>query len=452
MKKEENAGKNMTAGTPWKLILSFALPLMLGNIFQQLYTVTDTAIVGRAIGVDALAALGTVDFFTWMSIGIVQGITQGFSIRISQKFGEEDHKGVKKTAGQSMALCILLTILFLILLQLSIQPVFLILRIPEQIRPMAECYLRIIFAGIPATMAYNLFSAMLRALGDSKTPLVAMVFASAGNIILDIVFVVGLKTGVGGAAAATVLAQLFAGVFCFLKMLRIPMLRAGKKDYVLTKDEASILFQLALPMAFQNIVISVGGMIVQSVVNRYGVAFIAGYTATNKLYGLLEIAAISYGYAMVTYAGQNLGAGNYKRIKEGFWAGIWISMVTSAMITSIMFLGGRQILSLFLDPSSGDAAEAMRIAFRYLKIMSIFLPVLYVLHIVRSTLQGMGNTVVPMLSGVGEFCMRTFAAIVYPLLFQANGILFAEVSAWMGADVVLVSGYIREMKRNRHKL
>ena len=202
-------------------------------------------------------------------------------------------------------------------------------------------------------------------------------------------------------------------------------------------------------MAFQNTVISVGGMIVQTVVNGFGVIFIAGFTATNKLYGLLETAATSYGYAMVTYAGQNLGAGKTKRISRGFRAGIWIAMATSVVITLMMILFGRQILGCFISAEGTQGVQALDIAYRYLFIMAVFLPVLYLLHVTRSCIQGLGNTVLPMVSGIAEFVMRTGAAFALPMLFGEDGILFAEVLAWAGADLILIPSYFYVMGRVR---
>ena len=200
-------------------------------------------------------------------------------------------------------------------------------------------------------------------------------------------------------------------------------------------------------MAFQNLVIAIGGMIVQTVVNSFGVAFIAGYTATCKLYGILEVAATSYGFAMVTYTGQNLGAGKTDRIKEGTRIGVLIGVLTSFVITGLMFLLGRNILGLFISADASQGSQAAVVAWRFLRIMSSFLWVLYILHIVRSVIQGMGNTVIPLVSGIFEFIMRTGATLILPVLFGENGILFAEVLAWMGADLVLIPGYFYMRKK-----
>ena len=440
MKMEKSGVISMTQGNPLRLIVSFALPLMAGNIFQQLYTVADTAIVGRAIGVEALAALGAVDWLNWMVLGVIQGITQGFSILIAQKYGSKEMEQMRKVVGNSCTFSALCAVVLCAAAQLAVNPAVALLKAPEQITPLACAYLRVIFWGIPIMMIYNMAASILRALGDSKTPLYAMLAASATNIALDLLFVIGFNWGVRGAAAATVLAQVLASAYCIAAIRKIQVLRMDRSHFKPERPVGQKLFILAAPMAFQNGIIAVGGMVVQSVVNGFGVAFIAGFTATNKLYGVLEVAATSYGYAMVTYTGQNVGAGDKKRVSDGLRAGLLIGMLTSLVITVVMLLFGRNILSCFISSGEEAGGETLEIAFRYLKIMSICLPVLYVLHIVRSTIQGMGNTVIPLISGISELVMRTGAALLLPAIFGQNGILFAEITAWAGADMILVPG------------
>lgn len=438
---------NMTKGKPLKLILLFALPLMMGNIFQQLYTVIDTAIVGKALGVSALAALGVVDWLNWMMLGIVQGITQGFSILISQKFGLGDHKQMRKIIGNSCLMALVLSIIICLLAEITIKPSVYLLRCPEEIMHYAVNYLKVMFMGIPVMMAYNLASAILRALGDSKTPLYAMIFASIINIILDLLFVLVFKWGVEGAAFATIIAQILSSIYCLWIINKIDLLKLTKEDYTVDFNYIKHLSKLSAPMAFQNIIISIGGMIVQVVVNGFGVAFIAGFTATTKLYGVLEVAATSYGYAMVTYIGQNIGAGEKERVVKGVKAGLLIGIITSLVISIFMITCGNLILSCFISTNETNGPEALEIAYNYLKIMSTFLPVLYILHIIRSSIQGMGNTIVPMLSGIFELIMRTLSSLILPIILGESGIMLAEISAWIGADLILIPGYLKEKKK-----
>lgn len=444
--------KVMTAGKPWKLILGLALPLMFGNIFQQLYTVMDTLIVGRALGVNALAALGASDWLNWMILGLVTGMTQGFSILIAQKFGAGKTEELKQAVGASITLSAISAVVITLLSQVLLMPLLQLLDTPANILPMSLTYLRILFAGVPIVMVYNLLASLLRALGDGRTPLHAMVVASILNILLDILFVAGFHTGVGGAAAATLIAQAAAALYCLRMILRMEILRIRRTHLLPARRLIRQLFSLGTPMAAQNTVIAIGGLVIQAIVNGFGVIFIAGYTATNKLYGILEIAATSYGYAMVTYVGQNLGAGHYQRIRQGVRHAIGIAIATSVLIALTMLLTGRFMVGSFITGTPGEVLAATDIAYHYLAIMSIFLPILYLLHLYRSSLQGMGDTVLPMASGIAEFVMRTGAALTLPQLLGQEGIFYAEILAWLGADLILISAYYVRMHKLPHTL
>ncbi len=433
--------KNMTEGKPFALILTFALPLMAGNVFQQLYTVVDTMVVGKHLGVSALAALGAADWMNWMMLGIVQGFTQGFGILMAQEFGAGQYERLKKVIGGSAVLALLSALLLVALGQLSITPVLGLLQTPGDILGDTSLYLRIMFAGIPIMMAYNLFACILRSLGDGRTPLHAMVVASLTNIALDLLFVMVFQWGIPGAAVATLIAQLVSSLYCLRHILRLELFKLCFGDFRLGKALCGKLLLLGFPMAFQNCIIAVGGMIVQFVVNGFGVIFIAGYTATNKLYGMLEIAATSYGYAMITYVGQNLGAGKSSRIRQGMRSAVAIAIATSVAIALVMLVFGKPILGCFISGTPEEAAVAMDAAYAYLAILSLCLPILYILHVTRSAIQGMGNTLLPMASGIAEFVMRTAIALLLPLVIQETGIYIAEVAAWAGADLVLVISY-----------
>ena len=435
----------MTQGSPVRLIMLVALPLMLGNVCQQLYTVVDAAVVGRGIGMDALAALGSSDWLHWMWLSIVQGLAQGFAIPIAQAFGAKDYAALRRCVGGATSLSALLAALLTAAALFAIRPVLAMLGTPAEIMPTGAAYLTVLFAGLPIVMAYNLMAGILRGFGDARSPLMAMVLSSAVNIVLDILFVMKLSLGVTGAAAATVIAQGCSAAFCLLRLRGLSFLRLERADFRLTRPQAASLLKLGVPVSLQNALISIGGMIVQTVVNPMGVAFIAGYTATNKLYGLLELAAVSYGYAMSTYAGQNLGARKPERIRRGVRAGLVTGALTAAGIALLMFALGRRILGLFIDPSA--PGEAMRVACEYLYTMSALLPILYVLYVIRSTLQGMGDTFTPMLSGMAEFVMRTGSALLLPRWIGYRGVFVAEVLAWTGADVILIAGYLRARRK-----
>lgn len=437
--------KDMTKGHPGRLLLQFALPLMLGNIFQQTYTMVDTAVVGQLVGVHALAALGSVDWFNWMSLGICSGLSQGFSIMIAQQFGAKEYEKMKKTVGVSLILAVLSAIVVTVVFLLSAAPVLRLMGTREEILGDALLYVSIMFSGILIVMIYNWMSSVLRAIGDSTTPLIAMGVASSSNVVLDLLFVAVFHWGIAGAAAATLIAQGISCVYCFLRMRKVSLLRLCRDDFSVKPEHAKELFCLGMPMAVQNMIISIGGMILQSIVNGFGVVFVAGFTATNKLYGLLEIAAVSMGFAVSTYAGQNLGAGEHERIKIGVRKGAAMAAVISVVISMVMLLLGRKITGLFVDHSSPDAGEVLNYAYHYLVVLSLFLVILYCLHIYRSALQGMGNTIIPLISGFVELTMRLLTAVFLPRFVGEYGIYFAEVAAWTGAAVLLVIAYQKQI-------
>ncbi len=445
--------KNMTEGRPSTLIFSFALPLMVGNIFQQLYTVVDTMVVGKALGVGALAALGAADWLNWMMLGIIQGFTQGFGILMAQEFGAGRHNSLRKIVGNSAVLSLLSSVALLGTGQMLARPVLFFLQTPPEILHNTLLYLRIMYLGVPVVMAYNLLASILRALGDGRTPLHAMVVASLTNIVLDLLFVLVFRLGIAGAAAATLIAQLVSSLFCLYHIRKIEILKLAASDFSLREKRLPLrLLMLGFPMAFQNAVISIGGMIVQFVVNGFGVVFIAGFTATNKLYGVLEVAATSYGYSMVTYAGQNLGAGRTGRIRKGVRSAILIALLTSLVIALIMIFAGKIILGWFISGTPEEFKQTLRIAYHYLFIMSVCLPVLYILHITRSAIQGMGNTVLPLVSGIAEFVMRASAAVFLPMFIGENGIFYAEIMAWTGAVIILVVSYFAVIRKAEQDL
>ena len=450
MSKEKNI--IMTKGNPYKLLLRFALPLMLGNVFQQMYTLVDTMVVGKGVGVDALAAVGAADWLNWMCFGMVGGFAQGFSIPVAQEFGAGHKEKLRKNIGNIICVAAVCSVVMAVIFQLVALPVLSLLKTPEEILPMALLYVRIFFAGLPIAMAYNVLAAILRAMGDGKTPLYAMIVASVINIGLDVLFVMVFSFGIAGAAVATLIAEAISTVYCYIALRRMNGMKLGKEEFTPEKQCVTHLLKLSLPLAFQNVVICVGGMIVQFVVNGFGVLFIAGYTATNKLYGLLEMAAVSFGYAISTYVGQNVGAGEYKRLKSGHIAGVIVSLATSFVITAAMLIFGKIFIGMFLSGTPEEIATAGAVAWTYLLFMSLALPALYLLYVYRSALQGMGNTLIPMISGILEFIMRTGMVLGLTRLLGSTGIFWAEISAWIGAAILLgISYYVIMTKKNFKK-
>ena len=436
--------RDMTKGSPAKLILLFAVPLMLGNIFQQLYTMVDTIVVGQVAGVQALAALGAVEWIMWMVLGVSTGVTQGFSILISQHYGARKWNDLKKAVAHSYLLTAITAVSLLIVSQLAARWILMLLNTPDNIIGMSLIY---VFCGIPIVAAYNIFASVLRALGNSRTPLIAMIIAALINVILDLTFVAVLHWGVAGAALATVTAQAFSALYCFMVVRKIDIVHTSKEDFETVPGLNRKLLGLGAPILFQDVIISVGGLAVQFVINGYGFLFVAGFTATNKLYGVLEMAAISYGYAIVSYVGQNLGAGKIDRIKKGIHTSAFLAFLTSAFISIMMFLFGKFLLSMFISGDPTQAEQVLGIAWHYLSIMASCLCILYFLYVYRSALQGLGNTMLPMLSGVVEFFVRVGVALLLPQFIGQNGIFYAEIAAWTGATVLLVVSYYISIRK-----
>ena len=442
--------KNMTTGSPGKLIITFAIPLMLGNIFQQFYTMADTMIVGQVVGVEALAAVGAGDWLVWLVFGIMTGITQGFSILVAQFYGAREKENLKCAVAKSYIMTALLSVIVLAVSEGAVYHVLLFLQTPDNVIDLTMLYLRLIFAGIPIIAAYNIFAAILRALGNSRSPLIAMTVAALINVGLDLLFVAVFGWGVAGAAVATVIAQGFSALYCLMVLRKIPDIRLEKQDFYRQPAMSLRLLKVATPLAIQNLIISVGGLTVQYVVNGFGFLFVAGFTASNKLYGVLEIAAVSYGYAITTYVGQNLGAKKYQRIRKGVHSGTYMALLTSVVISGVMVLFGRNILSLFVSGEPEQIRQVLDIAYKYLFIMAIFLWVLYLLYVYRSAIQGLGNTLIPLASGIAEFVMRVSVALLLPkLISELSEDRLVLLSTHIVSDVEYVANEIILMKEGK---
>lgn len=434
--------KDMTSGNPTKLILGFAVPLLLGNIFQQLYNMVDSIIVGRGIGVDALAAVGATGSINFLVLGFVIGLTTGFSILISQYYGAGDMDEMKRSVTMSVYLSIGATILITAVSVLGARPLLEIMNTPADILEDALAYIIIIFWGIGSTITFNLFSAMLRALGDSRTPLYAMIVSSLVNIGLDIYFVMNLQMGVAGAAYATVIAQILSCLFCFFRILGIKDLHLKKQHWTFHPELLYRLFKLGVPVAFMNSVTAIGVMVLQFVVNGYGSIYVAAYSSANKIMNLVEQPGVTFGLAMATFAGQNLGAKQYERIKLGLNKTIRISTTVNIILAVIMLVFGKQILALMV---SGNEVEVIDIAYQYIVICVLALWVLGLLFIYRSSLQGMGDTVIPMISGAVEFITRIIIAVTLPGIIAFHSIGAAEISAWITATLLLMSTFYKRI-------
>ncbi|MDY4191469.1 MAG: MATE family efflux transporter [Oscillospiraceae bacterium] len=441
--------KDMTRGDPFRLLLSFCIPLISGNIFQQLYSMADTVIVGRALGVKALAAVGSTGSLNFLVIGFVQGLCSGLTIPISQYFGSGDHKNMRRCAANALWLGAAGSVLITAVTLFGCRWLLRVMGTPGDISEKAYEYIVIIFAGIPATLFYNLFSGLLRAVGDSKTPLYFLIFASFVNIALDLWFVLGLGFGVEGAAWATVLSQLVSALLCGMYLCRrFRLLLPQKGEWAAAPALMKKELFIGLPMGLQTSFIALGSVILQVAVNSLGSDYVAAMTAGMRVQGLFIHPMEMIGIAMATYCGQNLGAGYIGRIRQGVRRGMVIITAFAALSWAAVTFGGPCLLGLFVDP--GETAVLDR-ALLLLRIGAACYPLLGVLFILRNSLQGLGFSVQAMASGLMEFTARVFVAFVLVKMWDFLAICLTPPLSWLLADFFLVTAYFYYIRRLQAK-
>jgi putative MATE family efflux protein len=437
--------KPMTEGNPAKLILFFTVPLILGNLFQQLYNMADTFIVGRTIGVKALAAVGSTGSLLFFIIGFAFGFTAGLSIITAQCYGAKDYEGVRTSFAASILLSIIVTIVLTIPSTLFARPVLELLNTPADIVDHAYNYLVIIMSCIFAPMFFNLFSNIIRALGDSKTPLFFLAIVCVLNIILDLVFILIFKMGVQGAAIATVISQLTAAFLCYIYIRKkLYVLHLTQEHFINAPKMFLRHIRIAIPMGFQASIIAIGAIILQFALNGLGTISIAAYTAGSKIDSVAVMPLNSFGATMATYTAQNYGAGKLKRIKEGVKQCVIMALIFSFIIALINITLGRHIAQVFLGR---DATQAVSYARLFLIINGSMYWALALLFIYRFTLQGLGHSFIPTIAGIMELIMRAFAAIVLTSLLGFMGASMANPLAWIGALIPLTWTYHKEMKK-----
>ena len=440
---------DMTTGNPVKLILLFSIPLLIGNIFQQFYSMVDTIIVGRFIGVEALAAVGTTSSMVFLVNGFVMGLTSGFAVLISQKYGAKDEVGVKEAVASSIILSIIATILVTFISVLSAKPLLTLMNTPSNILKDASTYIIILYAGNIAIIFYNMMAAILRALGDSKTPLYFLIVSSVLNIILDLVLIINFKMGVAGAAYATVISQGVSAILCVIYTYkRYKILRLKKDDFKVKKKYYRKHLKVGIPMALQFSITSIGIMTVQSAINIFGSTVIASYAASSKVLQLVMQPAITLGVTMATYCGQNIGAKRYDRIKEGVKKCVQISIITSVISAIILIFLGKYFVMMFV---SNPDAEILSYAQQVLNISAIFFIPLGLIFVYRNALQGIGDSFIPMMAGVYELVARAIVAFTLPKVLEFMGICLADPVAWFAAVIPLAYTYYKREKSFKHE-
>lgn len=436
---------DMTKGNPLKIFIWFSIPLLIGNIFQQLYSMVDTIIVGRFVGVDALAAVGSTGSMFFLVNGMVIGLTSGFSVLVSQKFGAKNETEIRKSVASNITLTLISAIIITVIALIVKRPLLDLMNTPKNIFKDANTYITIIYIGISTQIAYNMAAGILRALGDSKTPLYFLIISSIINIILDLVFIVKFKLGVAGAAYATNISQGLSAMLCLIYSYRkYQVLRLKKEDFKVEKDYYKTHLKIAIPMGLQFSVTGVGIIIVQGAVNVFGSNVIASYTAASKVLQLVMQPLISFGVTIATYAGQNLGAKRFDRIKKGVKVMNKISIITSLIAGAILVLFSKYFVMLFIENPSAEIIGYTQEVLNYSAVFMIFLGFIFVY---RNVLQGMGESFVPMMAGFYELAARSVVAFILPKFIGFTGICLADPIAWIAAAVPLMFTYYSNIKK-----
>lgn len=445
---------DLTKGAPLKLMLLFSIPLLIGNIFQQFYNVADIIIVGRTLGMNALAAVGAVSPLFFLIMFIIVGLTNGFSVITGQRFGAKDYDGVRRSVTMSTILSFAFTLIFTLVCAIFMHQILFLMNVPADIYKDAYYYIQIVVLGLFVANFYNLLASIIRALGDSMTPLYCLIIASILNIILALVFILNFHLGVPGSALALILSQGFSGLLCVWYVKRhFPILHLKKQDWFFDwkKDKAFAIEHLKVgaPMAVQFAILGLSILIIQSVCNSFGANVIAAFTAALRIEQIATLPMISFGVALASFVAQNFGAGCFSRIRYGVKRASLINVGLSIFMAFIMHFFGGDLVRIFIG--SGNEA-VVKIAHDYLFISSLFYFFLAQIFIYRNALQGLGRAVIPMLASVGELLMRSFAAVFLAVKIGYFGVFYAGPIAWVAASLVLAIGYYSSIKGFIYKI
>ena len=436
--------KDMTQGSPLKLLLAFAVPLMLGSLFQQFYNLADTIIVGRFVGVDALAAVGSVGGLNYLVLGFVNGIACGFSIPISWTFGAHDHHEMRRYTANTVWLSIAFATVLTIVTVAMTRLVLVWTNTPADIIDLADVYIRTIFAGIPFTLLYNVTSALMRALGDSKRPLYFLLVASVLNIGLDLACIIVFNMGAFGAAFATVFSQAVAGIGSLIYIMRhYPELRWNKEEGRISAPHCAKLCAMGLPMGLQCSITAIGSVILQTAANTLGSAAVAAMTAGGKIGNFLACPFDAMGSTMATYGGQNVGAGKLDRLGKGLKSCVLLGVGYSVIAFLIAVFFGGPLAQLFVD---GGEAEIIANVCAFLLWNTAFYIPLALVNIVRFLIQGMGFPKFAILAGVFEMIARSLAGFGLVPIIGFTGVCLGSPIAWIMADAFLIPAYFHVSK------
>ena len=437
--------RDMTTGSPFRLILGFAVPMLMGLLFQQFYSMVDTIIVGKYLGVSALASVGSTSSINFMIIGFCTGVCSGFSIPVAQRFGAGDHHGLRCFVANAGWLSAIFSAVMTIIVCFLCMDILRWMDTPDDIIQGAYDYIFIIFAGIPVTYLYNILAGIIRSLGDSRTPVYFLLLSSVINIFLDLFTILVMGMGVEGAAYATVISQAISGVLCFLYMRsHFSILRMTREERKFNLRMAKILCGIGVPMGLQYSITAIGSVILQTAVNGLGSLYVAAISAGNKLTLFFTCPFEALGATMATWAGQNVGAGKIDRVKEGVKYALLIGCVYAAAAFIILTLFSKYLALLFLD---ADEVSTIGNVSLFLFGNSLFYIALVFVNVVRFSIQGMGFSTFAILAGVFEMFARTFAGMCLVPIFGYPAACFASPMAWIAADIFLVPAFLHCIKR-----
>ena len=441
----------MTKGSIPRLLLSFSIPLYFGNLFQQLYSMVDTIVVGRFVGVEALAAVGSTSGFSFMVVGFAQGLAAGFSVIISQRYGAKDMDAMRKAYAMSMIGSVLMSILIAVFCCMMSLPFLRVINTPDNIIDNANSYISIIYAGIATAVFYNLFSSILRAVGDSRSPLAFLLISSILNIVLDLFFVIVIPLGCSGVAIATVIAQGVSAAISYIYIARrFPMFRLRKEDWRFDPNLLARLMKIGIPGAVQFSVCAIGVIIVQAAINDFGSDTVAAYSVGVKIENLITQFFPAIGMGLSTFAGQNLGAGFFRRIRKGFRAAFIIMAVGAVASMLLARLLAVPFSYLFMDSSTAPEEITAEIV-QYVDTVAWFFIPLGMIFIYRTGCQGLGSGIIPMFSSVTELVFRIIAAFTLPIAFGYTGLCFASPAAWVAAGFALPFCYFYQIRKLEQK-
>ncbi len=445
--------KDMTSGNPTKLLLQFSVPLLIGNIFQQFYNMADTAIVGRTLGDEALAAVGSTGAVMFLVFGFFFGLTNGLAVITAQRFGAGDYDGVRRSVTTSTYLCTLITVAMTVLCVLLCRPMLEWMNTPENIIENAYSYLIVIFGGTWTIVFYGMISSIIRALGDSITPLVFLIIASILNIVLDYVFILSFRSGVAGAGWATVISQAVSGFLCLFYVGRkFPILKLKRSDWTPDIPFSLEHLRVAVPMALQFSITAVGVVILQTVLNSFGSVYIAAYTVAAKIEQVAIQPLFSFSIAMATFTAQNFGAGNLERIRQGLRKCSAITILFSICIGIFLIVFAAPLTRLFLKTEHPETLqEIVHGSQIFLNTSASCYIILGMLLIYRNVLQGMGHSFIPMMAGAAELVLRIIGALLLARYLGYLGVCLSNPLAWVGAVLMLWIDYLLVMRTLRKR-